>query len=49
MRKNHNPRFSEARRQSLAIGKAKTAAGKRRAVLNWCRKIKDALGEGGNG
>jgi hypothetical protein len=36
-------RWAKAKRQALAIGRAKTAEGKRRAVLTWCRKVKEAL------
>ena len=35
--------WQKAQRQARAIGKTKTPAGKRRAVLNWCKKVKAAL------
>ena len=36
-------KWKQAKRQARAIGQTKTEAGKRRAVMNWCRKVKEAL------
>lgn len=36
-------RWTKAKRQAQAIGQTKTAAGRRRSVLTWCQRVKEAL------
>lgn len=36
-------KWAKAKRQARAIGLSKTEAGRRKAVLTWCQRVKEAL------